>query len=128
MDSSVISFSIGLICAILAAFAAWLIHRKRHPGKKQYDERQIAGQGKAYKAGFFTLLVAGSVCSILERLNLLPGSVLLWGISVQLLGIAVFAVTAIHFDSYIAINQSYSRFVRIGCSASCAWAATLSCV
>ena len=100
----------GLGVFILACF----IHKRRHPNSGKYDERQLADRGKAFQAGFFTLLIASSVCNVWDYVTPLPGGSFLWNIGVVLLGVTVFAVTAIHFDAYVGMYDSPRRFLTMG--------------
>lgn len=105
-------YILGLLVGICFAVLLFCVLKKRAP--RQYDERQIAGQGKAYKAGFFTTLVGGALCSVLEFADGLPGEPLLWHICALLAGVGAFAVTAIHFDSYISLNSSPKQYYFMG--------------
>ena len=104
----------GIIFALGAFLIAYFIRKKRHPNGCQYDERQMLGRGKAFQAGFFTLLIAGAVCNVWDYISPLPGGSFLWNIGVLLLGVTVFAVTAIHFDAYVGMNESPRRFLTMG--------------
>ena len=42
-------------------------------GDCEYDERQMIGRGKAFRAGFFTTLIAGAIIACLDFCELLPG-------------------------------------------------------
>lgn len=83
-------------------------------GDCEYDERQMAGRGKAFRAGFFTMLAAGSVSACLDLCGLLPGSAFPWSMGALLLGVAVFAVTAIHYDAYIGFKSNPRRYYIMG--------------
>lgn len=87
---------------------------RKKAGDCEYDERQMAGRGKAFRAGFFTMLIAGSVCACLDLCGLLPGSAFPWSMGALLLGVAVFAVTAIHYDAYIGFKAKPRRYYIIG--------------
>lgn len=100
------TFSVGLFFLIRALC--------RKGGDCEYDERQMAGRGKAFKAGFFTMLVAGSVSACLDLCGLLPGSTFPWSMGALLLGVAVFAVTAIHYDAYIGFKARPRRYYIMG--------------
>lgn len=114
MDYYLLGILFGIVFALGAFLVAMLIRRKRHPGGCKYDERQMVGRGKAFQAGFFTLLIAGAVCNIWDYASPLPGGNFPWNIGAMLLGVAVFAVTAIHFDAYVAMNDSPRRFLTMG--------------
>ena len=107
-------YTLGIIFGITLSLGAFLlayfIHKKRHPNTGKYDERQTLGRGRAFQAGFFTLLIAGAICNIWDYISPLPGGSFLWNICVLLLGVAVFAVTAIHFDAYMGMYDNPRRF------------------
>ena len=104
----------GIIFALSFFLIVYFIRKKRHPNCGKYDERQMVGRGKAFQAGFFTLLIAGAVCNIWDYISPLPGGSFLWNIGVLLLGVTVFAVTAIHFDAYVGMNDTPRRFLAMG--------------
>lgn len=104
----------GISLGIGIFLIATLVSRKKHPEYNKYDERQIVGRGKAFQAGFFTTLIASAAVTIWEYIDGLPGVPFLWHICALMLGVAVFALTAIHFDAYIGMNDSPMRWVKIG--------------
>lgn len=111
-------YYLGIVFGILFAVGIFLtvcfIRKRKNPNGCQYDERQMIGRGKAFQAGFFTLLIAGAVCNVWDYISPLPGGSFLWNIGVLLLGVTVFAVTAIHFDAYVGMNDSPRRFLAMG--------------
>ena len=111
-------YYLGIIFGVLFALGAFIIacfiHKKRHPNTGKYDERQTLGRGRAFQAGFFTLLIAGAICNIWDYVSPLPGGSFLWNIGVLLLGVTVFAVTAIHFDAYVGMYDNPRRFLTMG--------------
>ena len=114
MNYYLLGVVVGIIFALGAFFISMYLHKKEHPNTGKYDERQMIGRGKAFQAGFFTLLIAGAICNIWDYISPLPSGVFLWNIGVSLLGITVFAVTAIHFDAYVGMNDSPRRFLTMG--------------
>ena len=108
-------YILGIICGVLFALVGVILagrkFKKAHPNAGKYDERQIIGRGKAFQAGFFTLLIASSLCNVWNYVSPLPGGSFLWNIGVVLLGVAVFAVTAIHFDAYLGLFDNPKRFL-----------------
>lgn len=115
MNYYMLGFIFGIVFAIGIALIAWNIRRKLHPNSGKYDERQMIGRGKAFQAGFFTTLIASAGVSIWEYIaEGLPGAPFLWHIGALLLGVMVFALTAIHFDAYVGVYDTPARFIRIG--------------
>lgn len=108
----------GIICGILSAGSValiiWLVNRKTLKEYAKYDERQVIGRGKAFQAGFYSLLVLEGSVLIWEMLGNLPLSPALWHFAALLAGVTVFAVTAIHYDAYIGMRDNPSRIIRSG--------------
>ncbi|MCQ2419668.1 MAG: hypothetical protein MJ118_00880 [Clostridia bacterium] len=113
MNDYVWGVLLGLFLVLVLAFIGYYVIGKKC-GSTKYDERQKAGQGKAYQAGFFTLLISVTLVSILNDCDVLPGSDFVWQIAAVLVGVAVFALTAIHFDAYVGMNDTPKRFIIMG--------------
>lgn len=111
MNFYIAGIIVGLIVGVIVFLASRFIFKKM---SCQYDERQMIGRGKAFQAGFFTLLIAGAVYNIWNFVAPLPGSSFLWNICILLLGVTVFAVTAIHYDAYVGVNDTPQRFLTAG--------------
>lgn len=107
-------YVLGILCGIILGVLVFLLVRVKNPDRRKYDERQMIGRGKAYQAGFFTLLIADAVCNIWDYVGTLPYDAAYWHFGAILLGIGVFAVTAIHFDAYVGMNDTPKRFIRMG--------------
>lgn len=59
MDSYTTGIICGIICALfVCVLAKVFIHRRLKMDKRDYDERQIAVQGSAYKYAYLTLIIA----------------------------------------------------------------------
>ena len=113
MSDYVLGVLIGVFAAVVLGFIGFYVIGKKC-GSTKYDERQKAGQGKAYQAGFFTLLISVTLVSILNDCDVLPGSDFVWQIAAVLVGVAVFALTAIHFDAYVGMTDTPKRFIIMG--------------
>lgn len=113
MNTHILSFFCGFLTVFVLIALVFAIYRKRHALAK-YDERQLMEQGNSYKVGFFTLLLTDSLVSALDLLEYLPGAPFVWHICCLALGIAAFAVTAIWKHAYIGINETPTKFLRIG--------------
>lgn len=100
------------LTAVLVTLLLLKHYRKGYRNK--YDERQQAGRGKAFQAGFFTLLIGDAAVSIGGLLTELPGGDYVWHMGALMVGITVFAVTAIHFDAYVSMNDTPKRFMTSG--------------
>lgn len=115
MDYYMLGMIFGIVIAVGIALIAWFIKRKQNPNSWQFDERQVIGRGKAFQAGFFTTLAASAAVSIWEYIEgSLPGIPFLWHIGALLFGVLVFALTAIHFDAYVGMNENPGKFTRTG--------------
>ena len=57
MNYYLLGVVVGIVFALAVFFISAYLHRKKHPETGKYDERQIIGRGKAFQAGFFTLLL-----------------------------------------------------------------------
>ena len=114
MNYYLLGVIVGIIFALGVFFISLYLHKKKHPNTGKYDERQIIGRGKAFQAGFFTLIAAGAVCNIWDYISPLPGGGFVWNIGVLLLGVTVFAVTAIHFDAYVGMYDNPQRLLTAG--------------
>ena len=114
MNYYLLGVVVGVIFALGVFFISLYLHKKKHPNTGKYDERQMLGRGKAFQAGFFTLLIAGGICNIWDFVSPLPGGSFLWNIGVLLLGVTVFAVTAIHLDAYVGMYDSPRQFLTMG--------------
>lgn len=114
MNYYMLGITAGITLGLIVFVWSWFIHRRKNPNWNKFDERQIVGRGKAFQAGFFTLLIAGAACAISEYVYGLPGETFLWHIGVLLLGVTVFALTAIHYDAYVGMYDDPKKFLRMG--------------
>lgn len=114
MNYYLLGMIVGVIFALAFFILSLFIRKKKGTYPCKYDERQMVGRGKAFQAGFFTLLSAGALCNIGDFASPLPGGSFLWNIGVLLLGVTVFAVTAIHFDAYLSLNENPQQFLATG--------------
>ena len=76
-------------------------------GKAEFDERQQLARGKAYKAGFYTLL-AGLLAVYLIPIftEWQPKDTALLPFAVICVGVTVFACVAVANDAYLGIRQN----------------------
>lgn len=111
----------GLIVGILIYFIAIKATKKyRFGNKPDYDERQKTEQGKAYKVGFFSMMLYSAIAGACE-LCMENGLPIDPGFSAFLslfIGAFSFATYAIFHNSYISINENPIRtkiiFIVIG--------------
>lgn len=113
MSDYTLGMILGIVVVLVLAIAVYKVMRKKTGGVK-YDERQMMGRGKAFQAGFFTSLITGAAVAIADYTGILPGEVFLWHMAGMMVSIAVFALTAIHFDAYVGMTDTPKRFLRMG--------------
>ena len=105
---------IGIFAGITIALLILLIRIILRGQKNQYDERQVAARGIAYKCGFFTLMLCEVLYSVLNALNLRFAD----DIAGPILGIfpalAVFGSVAVMKDAYFGVNESKSSRIIWG--------------
>lgn len=114
-------YTAGVLCGFAAVliffFLIMLVIKKKMGGDglfSKFDERQMAGRGKAFTLGYFTLLVGEIIVSLGEMARILPGSGYLWHLGVIMLGILIFALAAIHYDGYLGMMENPRRFAVMG--------------
>lgn len=115
MDYYVLGVICGVVLALVVSLLVWRKFKNGNTPTGKYDERQIIGRGKAFQAGFFTLLIAGAVYNTWNYISPLPGSSFVWNLGIALGGVAVFALVAIHFDAYLGLYDNPKRFLFAGC-------------
>jgi hypothetical protein len=102
-----IKVSIVLMVVVLIWYAISLVRGKEGiaSGSAQYDERQLVARGRAFHAGFFTLLIANGIgiCGMVLLPDLVPA--MAWPIGGCFLGVGVFSLVAIHEDAFVGMNQ-----------------------
>lgn len=108
-------FTSVLVCFGLAAGVFVLIRFAlvRNTENSQYDERQTAGRGKAYRLAFFSLMIYSLLYACLDAGGIrwcAPGVGPVAGIFV---GITVFAVTAIGSDALVGLRTSRKSAVML---------------
>lgn len=76
-------------------------------GKAEFDERQQLARGKAYKAGFYTLLVGLLAVYLIPIFTeWQPKDTALLPFAVICVGVTVFACVAVANDAYLGIRQN----------------------
>lgn len=105
---------IGLV-ALGYAIAAKL--RERQNVGQEYDERQLWIQGRAYKAGFFSLIIFCYIYGLADVLIEGQWCKPIVGLSVCVcLSIAVWASICIWHDAYFKVSQSPRHYkILFGC-------------
>lgn len=104
-----VSYYIGIVVGFLLVVGFGLLIRfvcKTKHVKPEFDERQMLARGKAYKVGFFTLLIYGAICTVLQAVGLQWFDGLLREVIGIVIGVGSFAIVAILNDAYIGFNEN----------------------
>lgn len=103
------AYAFGILLGILIGIIILIVTRKK--GKREYDERQMAGRGIAFQNGFFTLLILDAICTVGNMLGDLPGEAYIWHFCSMMIGVGVYALTAIHYDAYLGLRENPKKFM-----------------
>lgn len=114
-----LSYVLGVLAGLLTValvYVVFLLLAKRHGrcGKAQFDERQVAARGKAYRFAFFTVLFYLLAWGLFE----LSTEIRLWDTYTGcflgvFLSVMVFAVVAIWNDAYFALNERPKFYIGL---------------
>ena len=100
----------GVIIALMLAFTIITLVTDDKSDASKYDERQIAMQGKAYKRGFFSIVLINTGLMVFSSLL---GSFAQTGVYLMLgivLGTCVTVTTLIMNDAYFRLDQNKKVF------------------
>lgn len=104
----------GIVVAVLLVVLMGVLFRKQGGvgfGRAKYDERQQLARGKAFQAGFITVLIYELLYAVGDLLGL-RWTVHFTGVMIGIfLGIAVFGVVAICKDAYLSLNDTSGGMV-----------------
>lgn len=110
-----IYFYIGMLVGIAVAALLVIKFRKKMLGneKAQYDERQLAEQGKAAKLAYYVLMIYIFVYAALQNLEIVtfvdPMIGAFAGIAISIL---IYACICIKNEAYFPINQSAKKWLH----------------
>ena len=105
---------IGVLIGIIIVFLILVVTKNNDNIHAEYDERQEAVRGRAYKYGFFTLLVYfGLVISADISEIVIPVEISVVGFFGLMLGVAVMITVSIMNDAYYSLNENKSRVIGI---------------
>lgn len=97
---------------IVAIFSFIMSIRKNSKNIYDYDERQIAARGKAFKLGFFTIMIANLANGVIvEWFDNVWGTQFTMNFVCAALGIAVFVVHSIFHDAYMSFKETPFKLV-----------------
>lgn len=107
-----IYFGVGLACGLLTVVIVLAILKKKNKDSCEYDERQIAARGRAYKGAFATFIMSELVVFIAEIIMERPlviGHPGVLSILIILISCFVFVVIAIFNDAYFSPNKPFPK-------------------
>ena len=106
MNHFAVSFAVGALTGSIVFIIAAVLRRKAGAcTSRQYDERQLALRGNAFRAGFFALLISLCVVAILDVMEVRWYEAPLDKFFCIFLSITVFACTAILKDAYFGLGE-----------------------
>ena len=98
----------GAVCAVVLIIVLIRVFKVRRV-KPQYDERQIAAQGRAFKLAFITLTVWCGLYGLLDAFGVRWCDTAATGLFLGIIVSAgVYAVSAVLNDAYFGYNESVS--------------------
>ena len=109
-------YLIGVGVGILIGLIMVIVSASQKKDRIDYDERQMAARGEAYKVGFFAMAVVNSLISIYTFIT--GRSIFLTPemgnfVSV-ILGVGAFAVAAILKDAFLSLHEKRKPFFACG--------------
>lgn len=103
----------GALCGIAVVMIILLVKRAARGQESEFDERQTAARGKAYQYAFFTTALSELIYVCLEEAGVSFADASIGPLLGVLLGVAVFAVTAVFRDAYVSLKESTRSAVMI---------------
>lgn len=110
-------YVIGMLCGFIFVILLVIIIailRKGNKEKCHFDERQQSARGRAYQIGFFTMMIYFGIYGLVDMLGVVWCETSIGLFIGILIGVAVFALTAIRNDAYLAINENIKTFSALG--------------
>lgn len=106
-------FLAGVVVGVIILLIVCVVKKKKL-GTCEFDERQQFARGKAYKYGFFTLLIYLFLYGVLHDITEYYFGKNLVGISLGIcIGVTVFAVVSIWNNAYFSMQENPKRFVLL---------------
>ena len=111
-------YSIGLACGIIFGvlfLVIWFAFRKAKgiDPMEKFDERQIADRYKAYKSGFFALLIFVAADALLKMFGVSLFEEPVGECIAVFIAVGVFACRAVMSDAYFAPGKSMRNFILL---------------
>lgn len=99
---------VGLIWLAIIRFTAG----RWKPRSDKFDERQQIARGKAFRTGFWTLLVGIALWLVLDIAEFnLPVTTTAYFTTLLFIGAAAYAVECVFRDAYVALNDNPMRWI-----------------
>ena len=103
-----IAFGIGLAVGFAVVLVTVVLIKKKAMKGSEYDERQVAARGRAFRGGFVTFVLAEVVVFVIEIFTgepLVIGVPGILGMLICLLAALVFVEVSIFSDAYFTPNK-----------------------
>ena len=118
MDRSpayLLGVAVGLAAAIaLVLLARKLLWKKRTKAQREYDERQQQALGRAYKYGYYTLLIYLGAAALFDLMTGVRWCTLYTGAFLGvLLSVGVFGLVGIANDAYYPFRDNPMRYIAL---------------
>ena len=112
------SYHLGILAGVCVAviFVLIVIAIRKFSGKEcadHYDERQLAVRYKAYKAGFFTLMICVAADAFIRMGGIIWCEAPLGDFIAIFIAVAVFAVISIMNDAFVATRGKTKPFILL---------------
>ncbi len=109
-----IYYYLGILAGIMVGIVVVAITKRNRYGRAKcvYDERQTAARGKAFKYGFFSLIVYLVLYGIIQDMTGVYWGKGMVGVSLGIcISIVVFAVVSIWNDAYFSLWENPRQYV-----------------
>ncbi len=109
-------YSVGLASGIIFALlflAIWIIFRKSKglSAMEQFDERQVTDRYKAYKSGFFALVICITADAMLKMFGISLYEEPVGDFIAVFIAVGIFAARAVMSDAYFAPGADMRKFI-----------------
>ena len=114
-----LDFLLGILAGVgvvaILCLVIWLVLRRKGRDASRraagYDERQERARGRAFQAGFFTMLIGCAAAAVLSALGVPLLDSYLGYVLALYLGAAVFACVSIHLDAYYRLSDRPRQYM-----------------
>lgn len=105
----------GILVGVIVAVILLLVMHSDKKVKCRFDERQEIQRGKAYKVGFYTMLIYFAIygCVLKSSDLFLPVEDAVGAFIGIILGVSVFAIRCILSGAYFALNEKPGNFMLL---------------